>query len=72
MAITVIKHGNALLRATCSKCGCEFEFLKTDMDTHDNKIYQYESINCPDCHYKIMWWGGEKSGRSTMHQMPYQ
>ena len=72
MAITVIKHGNALLRATCPKCGCEFEFLNTDMDTYGNQIAQYESINCPDCHYKMTWLYGEKSGRSKVTPRPYQ
>lgn len=71
MAIKVLKHGYKILNATCPRCKCEFEFNDDDMITEINQIDSYESIACPECHYKITWWYGEKSGRSRIVQRPY-
>lgn len=72
MAIQIIKHGQKRLITTCPNCECEFSFLESDMKDYGNQIDWYETINCPECHHRITWWYGEKSGRTakTINQ-PY-
>ena len=71
MAIKVLKHGHKVLNATCPRCNCEFEFADNDLAIEGNQMESYESIKCPECHYKITWWYGAKSGRSLAAQRPY-
>ena len=71
MAIKVIKHGNKVLTAICPRCKCEFEFTNEDLKDYGNQIDWYEEINCPECHHRITWWYGEKSGRSLRGVRPY-
>ena len=63
MAIKIIKHGQLILRATCPRCDCIFEFMPSDMDIKGPLYAPIEFINCPECGNEITWWYEDKSGR---------
>lgn len=51
--IKVIRHGK-INKRTCSNCGCEFTFEKSDTDYVQTGPNEYERyINCPDCEERI-------------------
>lgn len=35
--------------STCSDCGCEFEWMPTDVQFSFDDAGAYDWVNCPDC-----------------------
>jgi len=50
----ILKHGDPIskhIRATCNRCGCEFECLR-DKEAKlisDQREGDFYSVDCPDC-----------------------
>jgi len=47
-----IKFTELVYKATCDKCGCEFEFDDTDVEEKESSL-SYKKVRCPCCSRKV-------------------
>ena len=54
----ILKEGkldNKNLKATCNKCGCEFEYIFEEMEQENiNEWHMVSFVECPWCHERVI------------------
>lgn len=54
----ILKEGktdNKNLKATCKKCGCEFEYIFEEMEQENiNEWHMVSFVECPWCHERVI------------------